>query len=59
MKGNLRSGSKSLLLKKLAEDIKCPCVLNESALGNNPTLIFDGQALICEIDKPNSRSCHE
>ena len=52
LNGNLRSGSKSLLLKKLAENIKCPCVLNESALGNNPTLIIDGQALICKIGKP-------
>ena len=52
LNGNLRSGSKSLLLKGLAEHIECPCVLDESALSNNPTLIIDGQALICEIGKP-------
>ena len=47
--GNLRSGDKSNLQKRLLEDIDCRESIN---LDNKPScLIIDGQALVCSIGK--------
>jgi hypothetical protein len=52
MNGTLRSGSKTLLLQALTREVPCPPSLDEADLGDNATLVVDGQALICAIGKP-------
>ena len=50
LNGLLRSGDKTLLQKRLLENIECPESLN--LYGKMSCLIIDGQALVCSLRKP-------
>ena len=52
MNGDLRTGTKSILCDVLTADVPCPHALNPNELGDNPSIIIDGQALVCAIGKP-------
>lgn len=54
--GNLRSGSKAVLSQLLTPDVPCPPALCSDELGDEATLIIDGQALIIAIGKPQGAS---
>ena len=52
MNGDLRTGTKSILCDALTADVPCPHALNPDELGDSPSIIIDGQALVCAIGKP-------
>ena len=56
MNGSLRSGSKAILSQKLTADVPCPFSLGAEELGDEATLIIDGQALVIAIGKPKGAS---
>ena len=52
MNGDLRTGTKSILCDVLSADVPCPHTINPNAeLGDNPSIIIDGHALVCAIGK--------
>ena len=54
MNGNLRTGSKSILVQAITEGISCPSNLSTVNMQNS-TLIIDGQALVIAIGKPTGQ----
>jgi hypothetical protein len=52
MNGSLRTGSKAILAQVLTETIPCPPEIEATELGDESTLIIDGQALVIAIGKP-------
>ena len=54
MNGNLRSASKSVLIKELHDGVPCPSSIDKQDLGQCPTLIIDGMALVISLGKPHS-----
>ena len=54
--GELRTGDKSILCQVLTENIQCEASLGHSDLGDNSSLIIDGQALVVAIGKPHGHS---
>jgi hypothetical protein len=52
MNGDLRSGQKSLLADAVIGDTPCPPSLEPADLGQESTLIIDGQAFVMAIGKP-------
>lgn len=51
MNGNLRAGSKSILVQAITDGISCPSSLSTVDM-QNATIIIDGQAIILAIGKP-------
>ena len=51
MNGNLRTGSKAILLQAITEGISCPMSLSSVDM-QNATRIIDGQAPVVAIGKP-------
>ena len=52
MNGDLRTGSKAVFSEVLVEHIPCPASLVPDDLGERPTIIIDGQALVVSVGKP-------
>ena len=52
MNGDLRTGTKSILCDVLTANVSWPHALNPNELGDKPSILFDGQALVCAIGKP-------
>ena len=52
MNGDLPAGTKSILCDVLTANVSWPHGLNPNELGDKPSILFDGQALVCAIGKP-------
>ena len=56
MNHDIRTGSKAILSQVLTGETPCPPMLAPAELGDNATIIIDGQALVIAIGKPHGLS---
>jgi len=52
--GQLRTGSKAILVDVLTADVPCPDHLKLTDLDTDPTIVIDGQAMIVALGKPKA-----